>query len=1060
MKKITYLFCTFCVLLCSSLFAQTSVSGTVIDQEGNPIPGATIIVSGTSQGTTTDFDGNFTLNVAGDASLDISSIGFQTQTIAVNNQSNLSIVLVDDISELDEVFVTGYSSQSRKSITGAVAIVDVGALENLPDQSVLNQLQGRVTGVQIGKSGGPGGVPQVRIRGYANVSTNSNPLYVIDGVQTNSAEVFNLINPSDIESIQILKDASSAAIYGSRANNGVVIVTTKKGKKGADKVSFNINLSSAYQTPRKEAFPDFITPQQYADYLWLQQTNAGNDSPSHLQYGTGSSPVLPNYLTPAGSSTADLSTYALVPGPDNNPIKLANKQGTDWIDEIFAPNFLNTINISAGKSTEDSNFYISSNLSSNRGILRYTSFDRYSLRANSDFKVGDRFTFGESLTVAYSERKGSAGNQEEGGPINQAHRIQPIVPVRDVEGNFAGTAGGGLGNGSNPVAALYRDRNDIARTIRALGNFYGIVHFSDDLNFKSSFGFDYSSTSSSDLIPQRLEDQEQQTTNRFTEWNGVFSETTFSNTLNYSTSFGDHTIKPLIGIEFNVRKNRTFFGYRSNFASESQDFLYLDAGPAGDQFNGGGGSQVFLFSYLSKIDYTYKDKFFASASARIDQSSRYLKENRTGVFPTVGLAWRLSEEQFVQDLDIFDNMRLRLAWGQSGNSETPTGYPTASSFGLNGTTNNYDIGGTSSSALTGYASSIDGNPNLKWETAETFDLALEFGLLNNDLNIEVGYYNKISRDLLVRLTRPATAGLAEDPFVNIGESSNKGVEFAINYNGELSDGLGIQAGINMSFNKTEVTGLNPDNADQFLPTFDFRGNTITRIQKGYPISYFYGYDVEGFYSNQAEVDALEQSNGVVGGFKYRDVDGDGKITGDDRTQIGSPHPDAIYGINLGFTYNQFALSLFADGTIGNEIYDFKKYFTDLHFFPGTLKTSVLDSWSPSNPNATVPLISNNVTGQELPSSFYVEDGSYLRMRNINLSYTLPNSVNSSLNIAAAKIYFQVDNAFVITNYSGLDPEINVLNDPNNPRSDQNLGIDRGAYPNPRSFILGVNISLH
>ncbi|MDC1285162.1 TonB-dependent receptor, partial [Flavobacteriaceae bacterium] len=390
---------------------------------------------------------------------------------------------------------------------------------------------------------------------------------------------------------------------------------------------------------------------------------------------------------------------------------------------------------------------------------------------------------------------------------------------------------------------------------------------------------------------------------------------------------------------------------------------------------------------------------------------------------------------------------------------TPNGYPTASTFGLNGTTNNYDINGSSSSALTGYASNIDGNPNLKWETAETLDVALEFGLLNNSLNVEVGYYNKKTKDLLVQLTRPATAGLAENPFVNIGESSNKGVEFAINYDGRISNGFGIQAGINMSFNKNEVTGLNPDNAEQFLPTFDFRGNTVTRIQKGFPISYFYGYDIEGFYSSQTEVDRLDQSNGVVGGFKYRDIDGDGKITSDDRTQIGSPHPDAIYGINLGFSYDQFSLTFFADGTVGNEIYDFKKYFTDLHFFPGALKTTVLDSWSPNNLNATVPLISNDVTGQEIPSSFYIEDGSYFRMRNINLNYNLPSSILSNLNIASANIYFQVDNAFVITKYSGLDPEINVLNDPNNPRSDQNLGIDRGAYPNPRSFILGLNISL-
>ena len=441
---------------------------------------------------------------------------------------------------------------------GAVAVVDVGALENLPDQSVLSQLQGRVTGVQIGKSGGPGGVPQVRIRGFSNVSTPNRPLYVIDGVQTNSGEIFNLINPSDIESIQVLKDASSAAIYGSRANNGVIIVTTKKGSKGAnaDAVSFKINLSSAYQTPRKEAFPEFITPQQYADYLWLLQTNAGDGSISpNVQYGSGNSPVLPNYLTPSGASTADLTNYALIAGANNNPIKLANKEGTDWVGEIFAPNFLNTVNLSAGKTSEDSSFFISSGYSSNNGILRHTSFDRYSLRANSSFNVGDRLTFGESLTVAYSERKGSAGNQEEGGPINQAHRIQPIIPVYDVEGNFAGTAGGTLGNGSNPLAALYRNRNDIARTIRGVGNVYGIVHFTDQLDFKSSIGIDYSSTSSSDLNPVRLEDQEQQTTNRFTEWNGVYSETTFSNTLNYNGSFGDHSIKPIVGIEFNVRKN-------------------------------------------------------------------------------------------------------------------------------------------------------------------------------------------------------------------------------------------------------------------------------------------------------------------------------------------------------------------------------------------------------------------------------------------------------------------------------------------------------------------------
>lgn len=436
MKK-PFLLGTFIVLYCSFTWAQNTIRGLVTDENGDPLPGVTIIISVTTNGTTTDFDGNFLINAASDSTLEFSSIGFESQSVAVNNQTNLSIVLLESVSQLDEVLLTGYTTQTRKSITGSVAVVAVDDLSSLPEQSALGRLQGRVTGVQIGKNGGPGGTPLVRILGIANVSTSTDPLYIIDGVQTADSNVFNLINPTDIESIQVLKDASAAAIYGTRANNGVIIVTTKTGKGGGDGVRFNLNLSTTIQNARAEAFPKFLSPKQYAEWIWTRIKNAGN-TPNHPFYGSGASPVLPKYLTGSGGEeSVDLATYALVAGGDNNPIRLANHKGKNWMNEIFQTGIMNNVDFSVSQNTDKSSFYISTSHSSNEGILKYTSFDRFSIRVNSEFKVSDKLTIGESVMAGFGERRGQSGTQQEGGAVMQAHRIMPIIPVYDVEGNFA-----------------------------------------------------------------------------------------------------------------------------------------------------------------------------------------------------------------------------------------------------------------------------------------------------------------------------------------------------------------------------------------------------------------------------------------------------------------------------------------------------------------------------------------------------------------------------------------------------------------------------------------------
>ena len=1043
------------LLVSGFIYSQSTLTGTVKDAQGNPIPGVNIIITGGTSGAVTDFDGNFSISVVPEDVLEFSSIGFQTRNILVGDQTAIQVILQENISALDEIIVTGYTSQARKSITGAIAIVDVEELANLPDQSVLGQIQGRVTGVQIGKNSGPGGIPIVRIRGYGNVSTGNEPLYIIDGVQSQSGRIFNLINPADIESIQVLKDASATAIYGSRANNGVIIVSTKKGV-GAELgggTEFGFNFSYSHQTPRTEAFPEFLTPQQYAEYLWTKDLNGGT-SPNSVQYGSGATPVLPVYLTPAGVSAVDESTYALIPGGDNNPIKKANHEGTDWLNEIFTPAPLINFNLSSSKNTENSNSYISAGYSSNQGILTHTSFERYSVRANTEFRVNDFLTFGESITLAYTEQKGAGGSQNEGGPIMMAHRIQNIIPVYDIRGNFAGTAGGALGNASNPLASLTRGMNNVGRDLRGIGSVFANIHFLEYLDFKSTIAADYSNANSSSLTPLRLEDQEQQTTNRFSEANFLNREFTFTNTLVFNKDIDVHTLNILGGVEYNSRRFRTFGAFRNNFASEDIDFLYLDAGDAGNQFNNGSGNEVNLFSYFARGAYDFSDKFYFTASVRVDESSRYIEANRRGIFPAVGVAYRLSEESFIQDLGIFDNLKVRAAWGQTGNSETPNAYPTFSTFGLNATTNNYDVTGSSSSALLGYAAIVDGNSTLVWETAETIDAAIELGLLNNNLVFEFGYYNRETKDMLVQVPRPGTSGLAADPYVNIGDMLNTGFETLISYQGKITEDIGFQIGANASFNKNEVVRLS-DNDESFVSGRIFRQNRLTRTQKGQPISSFYGFEIDKddkFYTTQAEVTALGQSNGAVGSFKYKDTNGDGKITDADRTFIGSPHPDAIFGINFGISYqNMLSLTAFLDGTYGNDIYNFKKYFTDFHFFPGAVTTNVLDSWTPNNPNAILPLNSSTITNQEIPNSYYIEDGSYLRVRNIKLSYNLPANILKSLKMRNADVFVQVDNAFVFTQYSGLDPEINIITGYEDSDVNLNLGIDRGAYPNPRSL---------
>jgi len=1001
-------------------WSQKTVTGTITDDKGTPVLGATVLVQDTNRGTTTDFDGKYAIEVSDSETLVFSSLGFSTKTILVGSQTTIDVILVEEASALSEVVVTGYSSQNTRDITGSVSVVKAEDLEATSPLNFEEALQGQSSGVVVGNQGGPGQGAVVRIRGYGTINGND-PLYIIDGTPTGAG--LTDINPNDIESVQVLKDASSAAIYGNRAANGVIIVTTKSGKRNS-KVNFSANAYAGVNFIPNSVFPDLASPQQLADAIWQASANDGA-APSNQQFGSGANPVLPVFLIPQGAQSPGENPYSF-PG---NRITRANLQGTDWFDEYFNSAIVKNFNVSASGGSENSRGFMSLSALDQEGVAYETDFLRYTLRANSSFDVTDRFRVGENVTISYSEQTVPPGVDVNDGTIASLYRISPLIPVRDVGGNFAGSGVGGLGNGNNPIAIADRNKDNKTLNFRAIGNFYGEFDVLKNFTFKSNLGFDLESVNTTNFTPASFEGEaavENSVLNETSSFNRTY---TWFNTLNYSNTFGEHEVDALVGTEFNKQTFRFFGAGRSEFLFDDViNIRFLDLGE-GDFTGFGNGFIQSYFSSFGKVDYKFKDRYLLSATLRYDSSSVFTPENRDGFFPSFSAGWRVSNEPFLENSSIFNDLTVKLGYGVVANDGSIEATSIANTFSPNN--DFFAFPNSNTSSATGYGLASRGNPDLQWETTSTINAGITARLINK-IDFSFDFYDATTEDMLVFVPRdPTVLGQTNGTIENIGEMNNKGFDASIGYGTSNDSDFNFNIAFNISAYKNEVVFLDEENPDIFIQGDRVRDQIPNRTQAGEPLASFYGKEFIG-----------------IG------PDGRMQFANDGETQfIGNPHPDFTYGLNFSGDYKTFDFSLLVQGSQGNDLYNFMKFFTDFNTFPGTKSIDYVTSNG-------LPALTNDaaiIANESAPSSYYVEDGSYVRLKNVVIGYSLPDVVSKKLGVEKIRWYIQGRNLITLTEYTGLDPEVNLRNvGGTNPNL--TIGLDSGVYPIDRSVILGFNVS--
>ncbi|MGM1054734.1 MAG: SusC/RagA family TonB-linked outer membrane protein [Bacteroidota bacterium] len=1056
-----------------NVFAQEGdiiVRGKIIDADsGMPVPSANVVEKGTSNGVMTDFDGEFNIEVPADAVLQITYIGYSTIEVPVNGQTEMTISFSPEASSLDEVIVVGYGTQRKVDLTGAVSVVDMEAMTRQPSPQVAEQLQGQASGVTVTSSGQPGEAPQVRIRGI-NTFGSSNPLYVVDGVPTMD---INHINPNDIANMQVLKDAGSASIYGARAANGVIIITTKKGT-GELSVNYN-GYYGSQRVPQGNVY-DILSPQEHADLRWraMQNTNPGEQI-TDRQYGSGAQPTLPYYILPAGASQGEVdeSLYYVDPyytdsgavGSFNQIIR-ANQEGTNWFQEIFNPAPIMNHDFSVSQGGEKGNFLFSLSYIDQEGTLKNTFLERYTARVNSQFNITENFRIGENIAVAISDanRIDVIGENS----INMAYRQQPIIPVYDIMGNFAGTQAPSLGNARNPVAELERNKNNLARTSRIFGNIFAEIDFLDVFTARTSFGGNFSNTNGQAFLYPTYENVENTTYNQLTEYANTGYNWTWSNTLQYQQTFNDlHSLSVLLGTEAYYNQYEEIVGVSQGFYSFDPSYVSLSTG-SGTQTNSGFYTEDALFSVFGRLDYTYNDKYLLGATIRRDATSRFTNP-RHGWFPSISAGWRISQEDFMENVNWITELKLRGGYGVMGNQSNVDPANAFTTYGSSRTSSYYDITGSNNSLIEGFQRSRIGNPNAKWEKNINSNIGIDASLFMSRLQLTADYYRKDVVDLLYNPELTGTAGVSTVPFVNIAEMTNTGFDLSASTFANITPDLKLNSKLTFTTYNNEIV-----NIAEGVSYFDqearrFNGSAIVRNAVGHSVGQFHGYKIVGFWNSQEEVNAANQTaqtatgnpdaqyqSGIgLGRFRYADIDGDGIITGDDRTFLGDPNPDFTAGLNIELTYKNFDFSLFLYGVYGNDIWNQVKWWNDFYssFNGAKSSTALYDSWTPTNQNATAPIqeTGGSFSTANVPNSYFVEDGSYIRAKNVQLGYSIPNNVLERFGVEQLRLYVQAANLFTITNYSGIDPELTGTSTA--------FGIDEGAYPSPRQYLVGINLTL-
>ncbi|MFA5296940.1 MAG: TonB-dependent receptor [Lutibacter sp.] len=987
---------------------QKEISGKVTDNNGMPLPGASIIIKGTNTGTTTDFDGNFTLMINEDSViLIVSYIGFGTQEIPINNQTVFKIKLESEASSLDEVVIIGYGSVSKKELTGAVATAE--NIENRAVTKVEEALQGSVSGVTVLANGGdPTSTPSIKIRGLGTTSAEK-PLWIVDGAPYYGGP----INPFDIESLTVLKDAASASIYGVRAAAGVILVTTKKGKKGDIKVDFAAytGVQSVYNKPVA------LNAQQYTDMYNIAYDNSGIP---RLDYFDGV----------------------------KNPDRLV--QRTNWVDEIFRNAIIQNYDVGLRGGSEKYSFSSSLGYNKKEGILINTYADRISFRYNSTVNLSDKIKVGENLSYtvtngqsAFTGTQAADGGTNYNGVIAAAIKAPPFVSMYNPDGTYSDVADGQNGDVLHPVATL--NRIDIDNPIKnTFGNIFLEYKPADKLNLRSSYAINHSDEFYKEFDPRVPEASKvQKTTNTLTQIQANEINWSWENTLNYNTIFNDkHSFQLLGGYSLQHQEREVEGIIAQGFENEDSNLLVL---PLADEILDVNYSffENNLVSFFSRVLYDYNKKYFFSASIRRDGSSKLAKDKRWENFPSVALGWSLSEEEFFKS-DFVSSLKLRASWGRVGNIESLSSYPT----NLPLSDENIILGGS------GYQTGIvlDGrsNPNITWEISETTNFGLDFASQDNRWTLTADYFIKDTDRWLNRTPVSPLEGIGESPFQNSGKIRNKGLELELGYNKDKGDFTYNISG-NVSFIKNEIL--------EIAEGFDIIYDNTTQVATHYPLANavgeplfsFYLIETDGLLRTDTEVTdarANGQPDAQLGDIRFVDKNGDKKINDDDRVFKGSAFPTISYGLNLTMNYKRFDLSLFLQGTQGGVAYNGFKltttYPAHTSVAGANLLNEALDTWYPGNPNASNPRLSINDPNANLrKSDFWLEDTDYLRIKNISIGYTFPDIPY----LEKLRVYATAQNLLTWTSYSGLDPEV------------ANYGVDGGQYPVSRAFTLGFNLTL-
>lgn len=1035
MEKMKTLLMSICLLLVSAVsFAQVEeASGNVTDNSGEPVIGATVTVVGGqgNAGTVTDIDGNFKVQVQSGSKLSISFMGYKTQVVKA--AKGLRIVLEEDAKLLNEVVVTGYTTQRKADLTGAISVVSVDEIAKQNENNPIKALQGRVPGMNITADGSPSGTATVRIRGIGTLN-NNDPLYIVDGVPTKAG--MHELNGNDIESIQVLKDAASASIYGSRAANGVIIITTKKGKEGKVKVDFDGSISVSSYVNRMKV----LNAKEFGQVMWRAYMNDGMDPNTNglgynydWSYNEQGNPVLngismKKYLDDAGTTPA---------------------ADTDWFDEVTRKGVVQQYNVSVSKGSDKGSSFFSLGYYKNLGIIKESDFERFSARMNTEYKLlkNNSLTVGEHFTVNRTSEVAAPG-----GFLQNVLQFNPSLPIYTEDGNYAGPVGG-YPDRYNPVAVLERNKDNRYTYWRMFGDAYINLNPFKGFNIRTTFGLDYSQKQQRFFTYPVTEGNVANNKNAVEAKQEHWTKWMWNAIATYNKEIGQHRFDLMAGMELNRQDDIYFSGYKEGFAVLKPDYMWPDAGTTGAQAYGGG-SGYSLVSFFGKANYNYADKYMASFTIRRDGSSRFGKNNRYATFPSVSAGWRINQENFLKKASWIDDLKIRASWGQTGNQEIDnlaryTIFVSNYGVGENGGQSygtSYDIAGTNggSTLPSGFKRNQIGNDDIKWETTTQTDLGLDFAFLGNTLYGNFDWYFKKTKDILVYMPGIAVMGEGSSQWINAGEMENRGFEFNIGYRNKTNFGLKYDITANISSYRNKITAL----PTTVAANGTFGGNGVKSVI-GHPMGAQVGYVCDGIFKSQEEIDNHATQEGAgLGRMRWKDLDHDGKITELDQTWIYDPVPDFTYGFNIYLEYKNFDFTAFFQGVQGVDIISDLKKETDIWagLNIGNLNKGrrLLSAWSVDNPTSDIPALTlSDNNNEKRVSSYWVENGSYLKLRTIQLGYNFPQSIASKLSMQRLRMYVSAQNLFTIksSSFTGLDPE--------NP----NYG-----YPIPLNLTFGLNVT--